>query len=203
SHGRRDGILEVHRHLRRRVPLSGANIVDGMWISRVKRPPGSPPVFKARYVARGFTQRQGVDFFQTFSPTTKMTTLWVLLHIAAQRDYELHSLDFSTAFLEGSLHEEIWLRRPAGFTGSFPATSADPSLFVRTDTSLPLFYIVMYVDDLVFATADIEALPLVKLELQKRHTCTDLGELRSYLGLQISWDRARCTITLTQSHMVH
>ncbi|CAI5968090.1 unnamed protein product, partial [Closterium sp. NIES-64] len=49
-------------------PLLGANIVSGMWIFRVKRPPGSPPVFKARYVARGFSQRQGVDFFQTFSP---------------------------------------------------------------------------------------------------------------------------------------
>ncbi|CAI7794918.1 unnamed protein product [Closterium sp. NIES-54] len=43
----------------------------------------------------------------------------------------------------------------------------------------------------------------LKSELQKRHTCTDLGELRSYLGLQITRDRARCTITLTQSHMVH
>ncbi|CAI7790912.1 unnamed protein product, partial [Closterium sp. NIES-54] len=56
----------------------------------------------------------------TFSPTPKMTTLRVLLHVAAQRDYELHSLDFSTAFVQGSLHEEIWLRRPPGFTGSFP-----------------------------------------------------------------------------------
>ncbi|CAI5991140.1 unnamed protein product [Closterium sp. NIES-64] len=102
------------------VPPPGANIVSGMWIFRVKRPPGSPPVFKARYVARGFSQRQGVDYFQTFSPTSKMTTLRVLLHIAAQRDYELHSLDFSTAFLQGSLHEEIWLRRPPGFTGTFP-----------------------------------------------------------------------------------
>ncbi|CAI5976637.1 unnamed protein product [Closterium sp. NIES-64] len=102
------------------VPPPGANIVSGMWIFRVKRPPGSPPVFKARYVARGFSQRQGVDYFQTFSPTPKMTTLRVLLHIAAQRDYELHSLDFSTAFLQGSLHEEIWLRRPPGFTGTFP-----------------------------------------------------------------------------------
>ncbi|CAI7899971.1 unnamed protein product [Closterium sp. NIES-53] len=46
------------------VPSSGANIVSGMWIFRVKRPPGSPPVFKARYVARGFSQRQGVDYFQ-------------------------------------------------------------------------------------------------------------------------------------------
>ncbi|CAI5967398.1 unnamed protein product [Closterium sp. NIES-65] len=49
-----------------------------------------------------------------------MTTLRVLLHVAAQRDYELHSLDFSTAFLQGSLHEEIWLCRPPVFTGSFP-----------------------------------------------------------------------------------
>ncbi|CAI7774179.1 unnamed protein product [Closterium sp. NIES-54] len=57
------------------VPPPGANIVSGMWIFRVKRPPGSPPVFKARYVARGFSQRQGVDFFHTFSPTPKMTTL--------------------------------------------------------------------------------------------------------------------------------
>ncbi|CAI7907518.1 unnamed protein product, partial [Closterium sp. NIES-54] len=219
------------------VPPPGANIVSGMWIFRGKRPPGSPPVFKARYVARGFSQREGVDFFQTFSPTPKMTTLRVLLHVAAQRDYELHSLDFSTAFLQGSLHEEIWLRRPPGFTGSFPTgtqwslrrpvyglrqaprewhdtlrttlaalgfapSTADPSLFLRTDTSLPLFYVVVYVDDLVFATADTEALALVKSELQKRHTCTDLGELRSYLGLQITQDRARRTITLTQSHMV-
>ncbi|CAI5966963.1 unnamed protein product [Closterium sp. NIES-65] len=103
------------------VPPSGANIADAMWMFRVIRPPCSPPAFKARYVARGFNQRLGVDFFQTFSPTPKMTTLQVLLHVAAQHDYELHSLDFSTTFLQGSLHEEIWLRRPLGFTGSFPA----------------------------------------------------------------------------------
>ncbi|CAI7836182.1 unnamed protein product [Closterium sp. NIES-54] len=161
-----------------------------------------------------------------------------MLHVAAQRDYDLHSLDFSTPFLQGSLHEEIWLRRPPGFTGTFLAgtqwslrrlvyglrqaprewhnmlrttlaalgfapSTADPSLFLRTDTSLPPFYVLVYVSDLVFATADTEALTLVKSELQKRHTCTDLGEVRSYLGLQITRDRARRIITLTQSHMVH
>ncbi|CAI7863015.1 unnamed protein product [Closterium sp. NIES-54] len=112
-----------------------------------------------------------------------MTTLRVLLHVAALRDYELHSLDFSTAFCQGSLHEEIWLRRPPGFTGSFPAgtkwslrrpvyglrkaprkwhetlrttlaalgfapSTADPSLFLRTDTLLPPFNVLVYVDDL-------------------------------------------------------
>ncbi|CAI7912139.1 unnamed protein product [Closterium sp. NIES-53] len=149
----------------------GANIVNGMWIFR------------------------GVDYFQT-SPTPKMTTLWVLLHVSAQRDYELHSLDFSTAFLQGSLHEEIWLRRPPGFTGLFPAgtqwslrrpvyglrqapckwhdtlwttlaalgfapSTADPSLFLRTDTSVPPFHVLVYVDDPVLTTADTETLTLV------------------------------------------
>ncbi|CAI7765201.1 unnamed protein product [Closterium sp. NIES-54] len=161
----------------------------------------------------------------------------VLLNVAAQRDYELHSLDFSIAFLQGSLHEEIWLRRSLGFTGLFPVgtqwslrrpvyglrqaplewldtlrttlavlgfapSTSDPSLFLRTDTTLPPFYVLVYVDDLVLATADTEALAHVKSELQKRHTCTDLGELTSYLGLRITRDRAQRTITLNQSHMV-
>ncbi|CAI7875791.1 unnamed protein product [Closterium sp. NIES-53] len=161
------------------VPPHGANIDDNMWI------------------------------FRTFSPTPKMTTLRVLLHVAAQRDYELHSLDFSTAFLQGCLHEEIWLRRPSGFTESFPAgnqwslwwplyglcqaplewhntprttlaalgfapSTVDPSLFLRTDTSLPPFYVLVYVDNPIFATAHTEALTLLKSELHKRNTYTDL-----------------------------
>ncbi|CAI7905759.1 unnamed protein product [Closterium sp. NIES-53] len=128
-----------------------------------------------------------------------MTTFRVLLHIAAQRDYELHYLDFSTAFLQGRLHEEIWLKRPPGFTG-FRPSSADPSLFVRAGSNP--FFILVYVDDLVFATPDRAALAEVKSELQKRHTCTDLGELHRYLGLQITRDRAARTITLTQTRMV-
>ncbi|CAI7832073.1 unnamed protein product, partial [Closterium sp. NIES-54] len=130
------------------------------------------------------------------------------------------------------------LRRPPGFTGSFPArtqcslrrpvyglrqaprewhdtlrttlaalefapSTADPSLFLRTNTSLPQFYVLVYIEDLVFATAYTKALTLVKSELQKRHTCTNMGELRSYLGMQITRDRARRTTTLTLSHMVH
>ncbi|CAI7754294.1 unnamed protein product [Closterium sp. NIES-54] len=132
------------------VPPPGVNIVDGMWIFRVKRPPGSPPAFKARYVARGFR----------------------------------HTEDDTLAL-------------------GFALSTADSSLFLRTDTSLPPFYVFVYVDDLVFANSDIEALTLVNWELQKRHTCTDQGELLSYLGLQITRDRARRTITLTQTHMVH
>ncbi|CAI7828659.1 unnamed protein product [Closterium sp. NIES-54] len=210
------------------VPPPGANIVSGMWIFRVKRPPGSPPVFKARYVARGFRQSARGDL--AAQPT------W--LHWVVSSWYPVEPPAASLRSPPGAtLHEEIWLRSPPGFTGSFPRgtqwslrrpvyglrqaprewhdtlrttlaalgfapSTADPSLFFRTDTLLPPFYILVYVDDLVFATADTAGLAHVKSELQKRHTCTDLGELHSYLGLQITRDRARHTITLTQSHMV-
>ncbi|CAI7860481.1 unnamed protein product, partial [Closterium sp. NIES-53] len=88
-----------------------------------------------------------------------MTTLRVLLHVAAQREYKLHSFEFSTAFVQGNFHEEIWLTTLAAL--GFVPSSADPSLFLRTDTTLPSFYVLVYVNDLVFATADTEALALV------------------------------------------
>ncbi|CAI7773646.1 unnamed protein product [Closterium sp. NIES-53] len=114
------------------VPPPGANIVSGMLIFRVKRSPGSPPVFKARYVARGFSQQQGVDYFQTFSPTPKMTTLrWSLrrpVYGLRQAPRECHDT----------------LRTTLAALGFAPST-ADQSLFLRTDTSLPPFYILVYV----------------------------------------------------------
>ncbi|CAI7883598.1 unnamed protein product [Closterium sp. NIES-54] len=189
------------------VPPPGANIVSGMWIFRVKRPPGSPPVFKARYVAGGFSQRQRVDNFQTFSPTPKMTTLRVLLHVDAQRDYELHSLDFSTAFLQGSLHEDIWLRRPPGFTGSFPpGTQWNLRRPVYGLRQLPR----EWHDTLRTTLAALGFAPSTAARrcfyaptpLCRRSTSSYLGELSSYLGLQITREQAQRTITLTQSRMV-
>ncbi|CAI7775860.1 unnamed protein product, partial [Closterium sp. NIES-53] len=193
------------------VPPPRANIVDGTWIFRVKRPPGSPPAFKARYVARGFSQRQGVHYFQTFSPTPKMNTLRVLLHVAAKRDYELHSLDFSTALrrpvygLRQAPRE--WhdtLRTTLAALGFAPAT-ADPSLFLRTDTSLPPFY----VDDLVFANSDTEALTLVKsfsasASSSPRHSpLLCLPATRSQLHLRTSPTSGMGLALLPNSLLVH
>ncbi|CAI7839945.1 unnamed protein product [Closterium sp. NIES-53] len=173
----------------------GANVVMACG-SKVKRSPRGPPVFKVCYVARGFKQRERVEFFQTFALTPKMTTLRVLLHIAAQRDYELHSLDFSAEFLLGSLHEKIWLRCPPGFTGlSLLGPSGSYS-----DQSTAYVQILQRLTS--FRCFPTHRLASMKEELQRRHTCTDLGVLQRYLGLQCTRDRAARTITLRQSHMV-
>ncbi|CAI7894660.1 unnamed protein product [Closterium sp. NIES-53] len=118
----------------------------------------------------------------------------------SQRQQQLRSRETPSAQQLREWHDT--LRTTLAALRFAPSTS-DPSLFLRTDTTLPPFYALVYVDDLVFATADTKALARVNSELQKRHTCTDPGELTSYLGLRITRDRAQRTITLTQSHMVH
>ncbi|CAI7884246.1 unnamed protein product [Closterium sp. NIES-54] len=132
-----------------------------------------------------------------------VTTSCTLLTLAQLSYSTQRSLRRPVYGLRQAPHECHDTLRMALAALGFPPSPADSSLFLRTDTSLPPFYILMYIDDLDFGTDVTAALALVKSELQKRHTCTDLSELRSYLGLQITWDRAQRTITLTQSHMVH
>ncbi|CAI7927386.1 unnamed protein product [Closterium sp. NIES-54] len=154
------------------VPPSGANIVDGMWIFRVKRPPSSPPVFKTRYFARGFSQGLGLrrppGFTGSF-PAGTQSSLRRPVYGLRHAPREWHNT----------------LRTTLAALGFAPST-ADPSLFLRTDTSLPPFYVLVYVSNLVFATADTEALALVKSELQKRHTCTDLGPSTLWLPVLLA-----------------
>ncbi|CAI7846694.1 unnamed protein product [Closterium sp. NIES-53] len=102
------------------TPPPGVNIVGGKWLFRVKQLLDEAPVFKARYVAKGFTQQQYRDFFLTFSPTSKPPTIRTLMDVAAREDFEIKSMDASSAFLQGRLKETVFMDRPEGFPGEFP-----------------------------------------------------------------------------------
>ncbi|CAI5462058.1 unnamed protein product [Closterium sp. Yama58-4] len=103
------------------VPLpDGANLVEGKWVFRVKQLPDEEPVYKARYCAKGFTQTHGEDFLFTYAPTAKPPTLRATLDVGARDNMEIDCMDVSNAFLQGDLHECIFLRRPPGFHAAFP-----------------------------------------------------------------------------------
>ncbi|MCO5566722.1 hypothetical protein L7F22_020401 [Adiantum nelumboides] len=102
------------------VPLPhGRQPISCKWVLRHKlHPDGSVACYKARLVARGFSQIPGLDYSETFSPVLRMSSLRLLLAIAALFDLELYHLDVQTAFLHGELPEELYMQQPPHYESS-------------------------------------------------------------------------------------
>jgi hypothetical protein len=97
----------------------GRKAVECKWVLHIKRDKdGSISRFKARLVAKGFTQIPGQDFTCTFAPVARWDSIRSILCIAATHDYVVRQLDVKTAYLNGPLDEEIYMKAPHGFTSS-------------------------------------------------------------------------------------
>jgi histone deacetylase 1/2 len=107
-------------------PQKGINLIDSKWVYKVKRKAdGSVERFKARLVAKGFKQRQGIDYFETYSPVVKPSTIKVILSLAISQGWSLRQIDIQNAFLHGVLEEKVYMKQPPGYE----------------DTSKPSYYI--------------------------------------------------------------
>lgn len=94
----------------------GKKALKNRWVYRLKQEEhSSNPRYKARLVVKGFNQRKGVDFSEIFSPVVKMSSIRVVLGLAAILDLEVEQMDVKTAFLHGNLEEEIYMEQPEGF----------------------------------------------------------------------------------------
>ena len=110
----------------------GTNVVTGKWLFRHKlTSDGSLDRYKARWVLRGFTQRPGVDYDETFSPVVKFATVRAVLSLALSRDWAIHQLDVKNAFLHGTLTETVYCSQPTGFVDK-----THPDLVYRLNRSL-------------------------------------------------------------------
>jgi hypothetical protein len=86
------------------------------WVFKIKQGAnGEVERYKARLVARGFTQTYEVDYNETFAPVAKFTSIRCILALATLEDMEIHQMDVKTAFLNGKLEEEIYMEQPQGF----------------------------------------------------------------------------------------
>ena len=94
----------------------GRETISNKWAFKLKlKANGEVDKYKARLVARGFTQEKGFDFNETYSPTVKRPTLRVFMTIAVQFGLHVHQMDMKCAILNGQLEEEIFMQQPKGF----------------------------------------------------------------------------------------
>lgn len=95
----------------------GRRAIGCRWVFNIKDS-ASPPIYKARLVAQGFRQVQGLDYQETFSPVIRYESIRLLFATAAEFHLGIHQMDVTTAFLNGDLDEEIYMNQPDGYVDS-------------------------------------------------------------------------------------
>ncbi|XP_071681864.1 uncharacterized protein [Lolium perenne] len=169
-----------------------ANVITGKWVFKHKLgSDGTLERYKARWVVRGFRQRAGVDFTDTFAPVVKPGTIRTVLHLAASRAWPVHQMDVSNAFLHGHLQERVsspraWYQRIAGFLHQlgFRSTRSDASLFVYR-TGNDMAYLLLYVDDIILTASTAALLRQLTDRLRAEFALKDLGPLHYFLGIEV------------------
>jgi hypothetical protein len=218
-----------------RAPPPGRTAIGSKVVFKEKKDAdGNTVKFKARIVAKGYSQIPGLDFEQTSATVARFTTLRTLLSLAAREDWEVHHVDVVGAYLNGDLKEELYMEVPDGVdtTGrkgwcwrlrrplyglkqagrqwkvklddalrqiGLEKSNADDSLYVLEANGQVALIVLVYVDDMAIAAQTKASIVDFKTKLTRMFEITDLGSLRHMLGLQIVRDRAKQSITITQT----
>eukprot|EP00253_Pinus_taeda_P023124 PITA_23124 len=164
----------------------GKSVVGSRWIYKVKQAvDGSVEKYKARFVARGFSQIEGIDYEETFSPVARYSSIRMILALSTQMGWHIHQMDVKTTFLNGVIQEEVYI---IYFTGlGISKSEVDPDLY-QIVVEGNLLIIVLDVDDLIL-TGDELLILSCKEDLAREFEMKDLGLLHYFLGLEI-WQRS-------------
>ena len=208
-------------------PPAGIKPIPVKWVYKVKRDAsGNVERYKARLVAQGFRQQEGIDFNEVFAPVSKYTTFRALTAKVAAENLELRQLDIKTAFLQGDLEEEVYICQPPGYEvegklachlhkalyGLKQAPRAWhqrlheelTSMGFRQSEADPALYIIdigpcyllVYVDDILLACRTGSIIGDKVKHLLDTFEGRDLGEPNLFVGVTIDRDRANRTIKL-------
>jgi len=199
----------------------GVNIVSSRWVFDVKYDrSGNIERFKARLVARGFSQSEGIDFDETFGPTMRFDSLRTLLAVVALKDLECDQVGVNNAFTNAILTHDIYMSPPPGYPINLGRVlKVQKSLyglkqaardwhedcarklsalgFSRSGADPCVFYLPerglvvdMYVDDLVIAAPRRPDVNWFKTAFAKYYKIKDLGEIKKVLGLRVQRKRS-------------
>lgn len=199
------------------VPPKNRKLVGCKWVLTIKRKAnGSIDKYKARLVARGFSQVQGIDYQETFSPVVRTSAIRLVIAIAAMKGWPVHQMDVTAAYLNGELKEEVFMCQPPDYPigarsqalrlqkGLYGLKQSGRLWYQKAHSALtsmgfgevgmePGLYkrkgalLCLYVDDIVIAAETDELLISIKSELTAKFKMTDAGRLNFILGIEVEW----------------
>ena len=210
-----DSLNENNTFTLKKLP-DGKRAINGRWVYAVKHDNSDKEIFKARYVAKGFTQIHGSDYFDTYSPTAKMTSLRILMQFAAENELIVHQLDVKTAYLHAPIDCEIYMFQPEGYEQSNDLVcKLNKSLyglkqsgrnwntllhtffvnnsFIQSSGDACVYFtislsiiILIWVDDIIVAAKTLGLIIKIKDILKSKFKMKDLGNITNFLGIQFN-----------------
>ncbi|GKV48377.1 hypothetical protein SLEP1_g55201 [Rubroshorea leprosula] len=147
-------------------------LVGCKWVYKIKtHSDGSVECYKTRLVAKGFTKEYGINYEETFALIARLTTVHILLAIAAICKWKLFQMDVKNAFLNGDLEYKVYMKSPPGLT--------PPS-------NKGMVLLLIYVDDMIITRDDVSGIDELKQFLSHKFEMKDLGSLSYFLGLEVT-----------------
>ena len=188
-------------------------VIDTKWVFAEKKDKDGVIVrYKARLVAKGFKQEYGIDYYETFSPVCEKNTLRLMLTLAGMNGWLVHQLDVKTAFLNGDLNEEVFVKPPLPLVNAGKLWKLKKSLYglkqaprcwnqclnsillsdgfkvSKIDSCLYWkedVFVLVYVDDILIMSKDPKNINQVKLIIEKKVNIHDLGIVKRFLNINI------------------
>ncbi|GJV58373.1 zinc finger, CCHC-type containing protein [Tanacetum coccineum] len=181
-------IMENYTWILSDIPR-GCKPLGCKWIFKRKmKVDGTIDKFKARLVIKGFRQKEGIDYCDTYAPVARITTIRLLLALAAIHNLVIHQMDVKTTFLNGDLDEEVY-------------KATERICYVsKFDSSDKGVIICLYVDDILIFGTDQNQVDETKKFLSSRFSMKDIGEADVIVGIKIK--RENKGIIITQSHYI-
>ncbi|GJU60376.1 retrovirus-related pol polyprotein from transposon TNT 1-94, partial [Tanacetum coccineum] len=140
---------------------------------------------KARLVAQGYSQEKGIVYNETFAPVARMEAIRIFLAFATYMNFNVYQMDVKSAFLNGKMKEEVYVKQPPEFE-----SSEFPDYVYKLDKALygEVLLVQVYIDDIIFGSTSYKLCKQFKKLMTKKFEMSMIGELTYFLGLQIKQD---------------
>ena len=205
---------------------AGSKVIGSKWVFKVRRNvDGSIDRYKAQLVAKGYNQQPGFDYLEVFAPTVRLSSIRVILTLAALQDLHLHSLDISHAYLNGEMDCEgfvegdpkakvcllqraiygskqgrnRWNKKMHSVLESldFRQTYSDASIYIYAKDGITII-LPVFIDDMTLASKSEPAIKSFIAQLSQHFKIHDLGPITQLLGIKIDRDHSKHSILPSQ-----